>query len=147
MRTRIIAGLAIVLTALALVPAGAHFFALPNKADLTQEDYFVAQSVYRGWALFGVVLISALAVNVMLSILLRGQGMSFYLASAAALCIGLTLVIFFAEIYPVNQVTNNWTVVPDDWVALRLRWETAHAVNAVITFLALCCVTAAALLK
>ncbi len=80
MRTRIIAGLAIVLTALALVPAGAHLFALPNKADLTQEDYFVAQSVYRGWALFGVVLISALAVNVMLSILLRGQGMSFYLA-------------------------------------------------------------------
>jgi hypothetical protein len=147
MRTRVIFGLAIILTAVALVPAAAHLFALPNKIGLTQEDYFVAQSVYRGWALFGVVLISALAVDIVLAILLLGQGLRSYLASAAALCMGLTLVIFLAEIYPVNQVTNNWTVVPDNWIVLRLRWETAHAVNAAMTFLALCCVTAAALAK
>jgi hypothetical protein len=72
----------------------------------------VVQSVYRGWALFGAVLISALAVDIVLAILLLGQGLRSYLASAAALCMGLTLAIFFAEIYPVNQVTNNWTVVP-----------------------------------
>ena len=147
MRTRIIFGLAIVLTALALVPAGAHLFALPNKIDLTQEDYYVAQSVYRGWALFGVVLVSALAVDILLAILLQRQGMRSYLASAAALCMGLTLLIFLAEIYPVNQVTHNWTVVPDNWAVLRLRWETAHAVNAALTFVALCCATAAALVK
>jgi hypothetical protein len=147
MRTRIIFGLAIILTALALVPAGAHLFALPNKIGLTQEDYLVAQSVYRGWALFGGVLISALVIDIVLAILLLGQGMRSYLASAAALCMGLTLVIFFVEIYPVNEVTNNWTVVPDNWIVLRLQWEIAHAVNAAITFLALCCVTAAALVK
>lgn len=147
MRTRIIFWLAIILTALALVPVGAHLFALPNKIGLTQEDYLVAQSVYRGWALFGGVLISALAVDIVLAILLLGQGMRSYLASATALCMGLTLVIFFAEIYPVNEVTNNWTVVPDNWIVLRLQWEIAHAVNAAITFLALCCVTAAALVK
>jgi hypothetical protein len=43
MRTRIIAGLAIILTAIALVPSGAHLFALPNKIGLAQDDYFVAQ--------------------------------------------------------------------------------------------------------
>lgn len=147
MRTRVIAGLAILLTALALVPAGAHLFALPNKIGLAQEDYFVAQSLYRGWALFGIVLISALAANGALSIVLRGQGMSFYLAGAAALCMGVTLAIFFAWIYPANQLTHNWTVVPDNWIALRLQWEIAHAINAGVTFLALCCVTAAALVK
>ncbi|MGH6835047.1 MAG: DUF1772 domain-containing protein [Methylocella sp.] len=147
MRTRVIAGLAIILTAIALVPSGAHLFALPNKIGLSQEDYFVAQSLYRGWSLFGAVLISALAFNTTLAILLRGQGMSFYLAGAAAFCIGTTLAIFFAQIYPVNQLTNNWTVVPENWIALRLQWEIAHATNAAITFLALCCVTAAALAK
>lgn len=147
MRIRIIAGLGIILTALALVPSGAHLFSLVNKIGLTQEDYFVAQSLYRGWSIFGIVLISALAANVVLAILLRGQGRSFYLAAAAALLIGMTLVIFFAEIYPVNQATNNWTVIPDNWIVLRVQWEFAHAINAAITFLALCCVTAAALAK
>src|SRR5690606_16447499 len=53
--------LAIMLTALALVPAGAHFFELPNKIGLAEDDYFVVQNIYRGWALFGIVLFGALA--------------------------------------------------------------------------------------
>ena len=40
--------LAIVFTALALVPGGAHLFALPNKIDLDVEPYFVVQGIYRG---------------------------------------------------------------------------------------------------
>jgi len=32
------------LTALALVPGGAHLFALPNKISLSESDYFIAQS-------------------------------------------------------------------------------------------------------
>jgi hypothetical protein len=39
------------LTALAVVPAGAHFFELPNKIRLSQEQYFTEQGIYRGWAL------------------------------------------------------------------------------------------------
>jgi hypothetical protein len=41
---------AMVLTALALVPGGAHLFALANKIHLSESDYFVAQGIYRGWA-------------------------------------------------------------------------------------------------
>ena len=66
--------LALVLTALALVPSGAHLFALPNKIDLAQDQYFVVQNIYRGWALFGIVLCGALIANLVLAILLRGQG-------------------------------------------------------------------------
>jgi hypothetical protein len=29
-------------------------FALPNKIALTQEQYFIVQSIYRGWALFAL---------------------------------------------------------------------------------------------
>ena len=55
--------LALVLTALALVPAGAHLFTLPDKIDLAQEQYFIVQNIYRGWALFGIVCIGALLAN------------------------------------------------------------------------------------
>jgi len=36
---------AILLTALALVPAGAHLLALPNKIGLPQAGYFVVQGI------------------------------------------------------------------------------------------------------
>ncbi|TMJ67612.1 MAG: DUF1772 domain-containing protein, partial [Alphaproteobacteria bacterium] len=51
------------MTALAFVPVGAHLFELPNKIGLSEQHYFVVQSIYRGWALFGVVIFAAIAAN------------------------------------------------------------------------------------
>jgi ribose/xylose/arabinose/galactoside ABC-type transport system permease subunit len=138
--------LAIVLTALALVPAGAHLSELLNKIDLSQEEYFVVQSIYRGWALFGIVLFGALAANLILAVLVRRQRAPFWLALLASLLVAATLVIFFTWTYPANQATSNWTVVPENWQELRLQWEYAHVTNAVLTFLALCAVTLSVLL-
>jgi hypothetical protein len=138
--------LAIVLTALALVPAGAHLFELPNKIGLAEADYFVVQSIYRGWALFGIVLFGALATNLVLAIMVRRQRAACWLALAAFVLVGATLAIFFTWTYPANQATSNWTVVPANWQELRIHWEYAHAANAVLTFLALCAVTWSVLL-
>jgi hypothetical protein len=137
--------LAVVLTALALVPGGAHLFELPNKIGLSQENYFTVQGIYRGWALFGFVLFGALAVNLLLAIMLRGQRGPFRLALAAFLCIAATLAIFFTWTFPTNQATSNWTTVPANWTQLRTQWEYSHAVNAVVTFAALCSVTTSVL--
>jgi hypothetical protein len=139
--------LAVILTALALVPAGAHLFELPNKIGLPQDQYFVVQGIYRGWALLGIVLFAALAANLALAVLLRGSGAAFWLALAAFLLIAATLAIFFIWTYPANQATSNWTVMPANWMALRAQWEYAHAVNAVLTFLALCLVTTSVLAR
>jgi hypothetical protein len=139
--------LAILLTALALVPAGAHLFELPNKIGLVQEQYFIVQSIYRGWALFGVVLIPAILVNLVLAIILRGRGAPFVLALIAFFCMAATLIVFFIWTYPANQATNNWTTVPENWEQLRRQWEYAHAANALITFVALCAVTLSALMR
>jgi hypothetical protein len=138
---RLVQFLAIVLTALALVPAGAHLAELPNKIGLDQEAYFAVQNIYRGWALFGIVLFGTLAANLALAIMLRRQRAPFSLASAAFLLVAATLAVFFIWTYPANQATSNWTVVPPDWQELRTTWEYAHATNAVLTFLALCAVT------
>ena len=131
---------AVVSTALAFVPAGAHLFELPNKIGLPRDAYFVAQGLYRGWALFGFVLFAALAANLGLAAALRNRRapVAARLALAAGLLIALSLAVFFAWTYPANLATENWTRVPPDWEALRRRWEYPHAANAGLIFLALC---------
>jgi hypothetical protein len=146
MGLRIAQFLAIVLTALALVPAGAHFFELPNKIGLAEDAYFVVQSIYRGWALFGIVLFGALAANLALTFMVRHQRGAFWLALLAFILVAATLVVFFTWTYPANQATSNWTEVPANWQELRLQWEYAHAANAILTFIVLCAVTLSTLL-
>ncbi len=145
MALKIVHFLALVLTALALAPAGAHLFALPNKIGLGQQPYFIVQGIYRGWALLGVVLIGAVIANLALAILLRGRGASFWFALAAFLLVGATLAIFFTWTHPANEATANWTVAPGNWTALRAQWEYSHAVNAVLTFLGFCAAALSAL--
>jgi hypothetical protein len=88
MALRLIQFLAIILTALALVPSGAHLAALRNKIAMAQADYFVAQRVYAGWTLFGIVLFGALAANLAHTIVLRrlGRSCGYALASFFVYC-------------------------------------------------------------
>jgi hypothetical protein len=146
MGLRVAQFLALVFTALALVPAGAHLFELPNKIGLAEDAYFVVQGIYRGWALFGIAVFGALGANLAAAVLVRRQRAPFRLAFLAFLLVAATLVIFFTWTYPANQATSNWTVVPENWQELRLQWEYAHATNAVLTFLALCAISLSVLL-
>ena len=145
MSLRLVQFLAIILTALSLVPAGAHLFELPNKIGLAQEAYFTVQGIYRGWALFGFALFGALGANGILALMLRQQRAPFRLALGAFLLMAATLAVFFTWTFPANQATANWTEAPANWQVLRRQWEYAHAANAGLTFLALCAVTLASL--
>lgn len=145
-RVKILQFLAIILTALALVPGGAHLFSLPNKIGLDDDNYFVVQAIYRGWALFGIVIFAALAANLLLAAVVRAQKAAAALALVAALCIILSLVVFFTWTYPANVATDNWTAMPDNWEDLRRTWEYSHAANAVIMFIALSATILSALL-
>lgn len=133
--------LAVVLTALALVPGGAHLLAMPNKLALDETAYFSAQAIYGGWALLGVVLVAAIAADFALAVGARRQRAAFWPALIGALCLTTTLVVFFLWTYPANEATSNWTAVPDHWEIVRLQWEYSHAGNALLTFIALCLVT------
>lgn len=137
--------LAVVLMALVLVPSGAHLFELPNKINLAEAEYFAVQNIYRGWSLFGIALILALAANLALTMSLRGQGAAAVFALIGFVCLAVSLAIFFTFTFPANQATDNWTTVPADWRELRWRWEISHAVNAVIVFIGFCAVTLAVL--
>jgi hypothetical protein len=138
--------LALVLTALALVPTGAHLLELPNKIELSEGDYFAVQSIYRGWAMLGIVIIGAVLANLVLAIFLRGQGLAFACAVIAFLCVAVTLVIFFAFAFPANQATSNWTEVPANWQHVRWKWEASHAANGALTFIGFCALAMSVLL-
>jgi hypothetical protein len=132
MTIRALSFLALVFTALSLVPYAAHLFALPNKIGMTQEQYFTAQSIYSGWSLMAFILVPALLLNVAFAGSLYGHGRAFGFAAAACVLMLATLAIFFVWTYPANVATENWTSVPANWMQLRLRWEYSHAVNALL---------------
>ncbi len=127
-----------------MCPPGRTLLALPNKIGLSQTEYFVVQGIYRGWSLLGLVLFASLAADIAFAIQLRHDRQAFIAAFAGVALIVVTLVIFFIWTYPANQATENWVIAPLNWQVLRRHWEYAHAVNAVLTFFALCAVTSLA---
>jgi len=129
---------AVVLTVIALMPGAAHVFELPGKLNLPQQDYFVVQQIYRGWAWFGTVIIAAGLVNLALTIVTWRRGGAFRLHALALIAVTGSLIVFFVWVYPANQAAENWTVVPTDWDSLRRRWEYGHLGAASLMFVALC---------
>lgn len=128
---------ALLLVAICLGPAFAHLFELPNKMRLGREAYFAVQQIYRGWALFGIVVVAAIAAAIVFAWMTRRLPRVFRLALAGLACLLAAQALFWIFTYPANVVTNNWTVMPDDWAVLRARWEYSHAAGALLTFGAL----------
>jgi hypothetical protein len=126
---------ALVLTAIALIPEGAHVFEAHAKLALDRDQYMIAQSIYRGWAWFGADIIAALGACAALAAV-SPAGRDRYLSAFAAFMIALSLAIFFAFVYPANRISHNWTMVPPDWEAWRAQWEWGHLAACACTFAA-----------
>lgn len=132
--------LALALTALILVPSGAHLLEMPRKMALDRDDYFVVQGIYAGWAWFAVPIFGAILANAALFWTLRRHDRGGARAAlASAILISASLAVFFLLVQPANRATANWTEMPDGWEALRTAWESGHAAIAAIVFLALLC--------
>jgi hypothetical protein len=127
----------VVLVALALVPAGAHLAELPNKLDLSPADYMTVQTIYSGWALFGIVVIGALASTALHTYLVRNNQAAFAWSAIALCCVAGTQIVFWLFTYPMNALTENWTVMPPDLDAARSQWEYSHAASSVLNLMAL----------
>ena len=139
--------LSLLFAALALAPAMAHLLELPNKINLSRDDYLIVQQIYRGWNLLGIVVFGALFSTLALTITLRHQRKAFIFALVAFLCIAGTQIVFWIYTYPANQATNNWTTLPENWTALRRQWEYSHATSALLNLLAMISVSASVLVR
>jgi hypothetical protein len=128
--------LALLFAALALAPALAHLLELPNKIGLSRDEYFTVQQIYSGWALLGIVVFGALFSTLALAILVRKRRREFVPALIAFLCIAATQALFWTFTFPANEQTANWTVLPENWAALRVQWEYSHAAAALLNLIA-----------
>ena len=125
--------LSLVVVGLALIPAGAHLFELPNKIGLPPEQYMIVQNIYRGWALFGIVVMTAPLLAIAHAIAVRASTSAMLLSVAAAVLLVTSLAVFFMFTYPMNVASSNWTVTPENFETARRQWEYSHAVNALLT--------------
>jgi hypothetical protein len=117
-----------------LMPAGAHMFELSNKLALAPADYMITQRIYAGWAWFGVPIFLSLALLAIHAVLVQSNKTAMWLSLVSVVLIAITQTIFWSYTFPMNELTQNWTVTPTDVDQARKQWEYSHAVNAIITF-------------
>ena len=128
---------AIVLLTFTLLPSAAHLFELPNKLALAPHDYLIAQSSYRGWALFGFAVAGAFAASTLHAYLIKASHLALRWSLIVLTCLVTAQIIFWTFTYPMNVLTDNWTAMPADLEAARRQWEFSHAVASVFDFAAL----------
>ena len=73
--------LAVVLTALALIPQAAHFAVMENKIGLDKDAYFIVQAIYQCWWRLGFLWAGALLADGVLAYMLRAHGAPFWRAA------------------------------------------------------------------
>ncbi|HYG87072.1 MAG TPA: hypothetical protein VD978_12500 [Azospirillum sp.] len=135
---RVIWGLlALVVTALSLGPSFAHVLeALPRLTVWSPElwrETTVFNGQFRLFAVIGGPLdVGAILVTAVLAYLMRDDRRSFWCALAGAVFFAASLAIWFAWVAPVNTVLATWKPgpIPEDFHAIRNRWETGHMVVA-----------------
>jgi ABC-type cobalamin transport system permease subunit len=114
---------------------------------ICEPQYLIVQQIYRGWALLGTVVIGALLSTLALTIMVRKPTKTFVLILVAFLCMAGTQVLFWTFTFPANQQTHNWTVFPENWLALRQQWEYSHAASAGLNLVAFVALILAVLSK
>jgi hypothetical protein len=135
--------MAIAATLISLAPGLAHLFELPRKMALPRDAYFTVQQIYAGWALFGIAILAQLIAIALLAFRSMGDHYVFRPVVAALLLLIAAQALFWLFTFPANTATQNWTVMPAGWQALRREWEYSHAGGAVCQAAGLFCLIAA----
>lgn len=120
----------------------AHVLELPNKLALDGALWLsIQQNLYRGWGpLVGAPAeIGALASTLGVLYARRADATTRRLSALAVLAYALMMAAFFAFNAPVNAAVNGWTAgtLPGNWAQYRWRWETGHALAALLSVVAL----------
>jgi hypothetical protein len=118
-------------TALALGAALTHALELPNKIDLSREDYFTVQRIYDGWNRLAFLL-SVEVTGMLALIVIHWREPAVLRPVAVALaCFVAAQAVFWIWTFPANVATEQWTMQPENWEQLRAQWEDSHLAGAV----------------
>ncbi|RWF42029.1 MAG: DUF1772 domain-containing protein [Mesorhizobium sp.] len=121
------------IAALSLGPSFAHVLESAPRLIRWSPALWREATVFNGqfllFAIIGAPLdVAAVACPGLLAWLLREDRPAFWFALAATLLYALSLVLWFVLVKPANNVLATWMPgpIPDDFEAMRLRWESGH---------------------
>jgi hypothetical protein len=140
--------LSLLVAALSLGPSFAHVLeAFPRLTVWSPElwrETTVFNRQFEWFAIIGAPLdVGVIIILAILTWLLRRQRRPFRLALAATVLYAAALATWFAWVAPANAILATWThgPVPDDFAAVRDRWETGHMMVAAWKFVGLIALT------
>jgi hypothetical protein len=128
---------AFLFVALVLGAGLTHLFTMPGKMVLNGDAYLTVQQLYRDWVLGSLALACAvLSLAVLAWQLRRRRPRALALTLAAMLAVIGDEVVVWALARGADRATRNWTILPENWMALRAQWEYAHVAAAALDLLA-----------
>lgn len=144
--------LALIVMALSLGPSFAHVLEAPPRLTEWSPELWRETTVFNGqfkyFAVIGAPLdIGAIVLGGILAFVLRARRPSFFFALAATLLYAASLATWFTVVAPANAELATWVPgpIPDDFDAVRRRWETGHMLVASIKSVGLSMAIAAVL--
>lgn len=139
--------------ALSLGPSFAHLLEAPPRLTVWSPELWREATVFNGqfkmFAVVGAPLdVGAILLGGILAFVLRRERPAFWFAFAAAILYTASLATWFMVVAPANAELATWTPgpVPENFLAIRNRWETGHILIAAIKFVGLASVICAGLL-
>lgn len=146
--------------AIAMATALAHALELPGKLKLSKDEYLTVQKIYYpGFTIGGGA--EPLALLLLIALMfMTPAGTSFWLTAGAFAALAIAHAIYWVVTHPVNHFWLKDVELrstgarffaidligrpgDDDWTQLRNRWESSHAVRAVLTVASLILLAAA----
>jgi hypothetical protein len=125
--------LAFVLAGLALIRPMMDLVALPSVINLAKDDYAAVQYANQSWAWLDLVQLASFCSIVGLLFFEREHNRVIWPIRGAFIAQLLILILYVTFTLPINITTFHWTFFPDsNWAWLRVEWEYAHALSAII---------------
>jgi hypothetical protein len=125
--------LAFVLAGLALIRPMMGLAALSSVINLTEDDYAAVQYANQSWAWLELVQLGSFFSIVGLLFVEREHNRVIWPIRGAFISQVFIIVLYVAFTLPISITTVHWTYFPDrDWAWLRIKWEYAHALSAII---------------
>ena len=125
--------LAFILAGLAVIRPMMDLVALPSVINLTKDDYAAVQYANQSWAWLELIRLASFFSIVGLFFFEREHNQVIWPIRGAFISQLLILILYVAFTLPINITTFHWTFFPDNnWAWLRIEWEYAHAVSAII---------------
>jgi hypothetical protein len=139
---RILSLVVLTLAALSLGPSFAHVLEAAPRLTVWPPELWREATVFHGqFRLFatigGPLDVGTILGTALLAYALRHERPSFRLALAGGLLFVLGLGVWFAWVAPANGILSTWVPgpVPENFHAVRNRWETGHMAVACLKLL------------